>query len=78
MSFVSATSGYEVVVDQDECVSAGKCVASAPGFFVFDADQIVEMNPTGMPPDDALLLRIARACPSGAIRLRKDGVEVDI
>lgn len=86
VSFVNTTSGhefgheegYEVVVDQDECVSAGKCVASAVGYFVFDADQIVEINETGTKPDDAMLLRIARACPSGAIRLLRDGVEVDI
>ena len=28
----------EVVLDTDECVSAGKCVNAAPGFFVFDAE----------------------------------------
>lgn len=78
VSFVSATSGYEVVVDQDECVSAGKCVATAPGFFVFDADQIADVNPDGVRPDDTTLLRIARACPSGAIRLVKDGVDIEI
>lgn len=78
MSFVSTASGYEVVVDQDECVSAGKCVASAPGFFVFDADQIADVDQDGIRPDDATLLRIARACPSGAIRLTKDGVDVEI
>ena len=78
MSFVSTASGYEVVVDQDECVSAGKCVASAPGFFVFDADQIADVNQDGERPDDATLLRIARACPSGAIRLMKDGIDVEI
>lgn len=48
------------------------------GLFRFDADQIVEINETGTKPDDAMLLRIARACPSGAIRLLRDGVEVDI
>jgi len=75
---VSAISGYEVVVDQEECVSAGKCVASAVGYFVFDADQIAEVDPSGPKPDDATLLRIARACPSGAIRLMKDGIDVEI
>ena len=71
-------SAYEVFLDTDECVSAGKCVASAPGFFVFDDDQIASVDPSGPRPDDATLLRIARACPSGAIRLRRDGVDVEI
>lgn len=68
----------DVVVDSDECVSGGKCVASARGFFVFDDDQIAHIDPTGPRPDDATLLRIARACPSGAIHLFRDGVEVEI
>lgn len=71
-------TGYEVVVDTDECVSAGKCVASARGFFVFDDDQIATVDATGPRPDDAALMRIARACPSGAIRLRRDGVDLDL
>lgn len=61
--------GYRVEIDRDECVSAGKCVASAPGYFRFDEDELATVDPTGTPPDDATLLRIARACPSQAIRL---------
>ena len=70
--------GYEVSVDGDECVSAGKCIASAPGFFVFDDDEIAAVDPAGTPPDDQTLLRIARSCPSGAIRLSSNGAPVDI
>lgn len=70
--------GYEVTVDQDECVSAGKCVASAPGFFVFDDDEIATVDPAGPRPDDDALLRIARTCPSGAIRLTRDGIPVEL
>lgn len=69
--------GYEVTVDQDECVSAGKCVASAPGFFVFDDDEIATVDGSGPRPDDDALLRIARTCPSGAIRLTRDGEPVE-
>lgn len=69
---------YEVELDSDECVSAGKCVASAPGFFVFDDDEIGTIDQGGQRPADDALLRIARQCPSGAIKLFADGVEVEL
>jgi ferredoxin len=71
-------SGFEVIVDTDECVSAGRCVGSAPGFFVFDADELATVDPSGPRPSDDVLLRIARQCPSGAITLRRDGQDVEI
>lgn len=74
----NGASKYEVVLDTDECVSAGKCVASSMGYFVFDDDQIVDIDRAVPPPDDALLLRIARSCPSGAIRLLLDGHDVEL
>jgi ferredoxin len=69
---------YEVWVDRAECVSAGRCVDSAPGFFSFDHDELAAVDRACPNPDDALLLRIARTCPSGAIRLRVDGLDVDV
>ncbi|MCU0260855.1 MAG: (4Fe-4S)-binding protein [Ilumatobacteraceae bacterium] len=69
---------YEVHIDTDECVSAGKCVSTAPGFFVFDPDEIATIDPDGPRPDDDALLRIARRCPSGAIRLTLDGEPVEL
>lgn len=69
---------YEVILDADECVSAGRCVSTAGDFFVFDADEIGSINRDAEPPDDALLLRIARQCPSGAIKLRDNGEDVEI
>ena len=69
---------YEIELVPDACMSAGKCVASAPGFFVFDDDELVALDESGTRPDDAALLRIARACPSGAILLTEDGVDVEL
>ena len=69
---------YEVQLDSGECVSAGKCVASAPGFFVFDDDEIGTIDHGGPRPAEDALLRIARGCPSGAIKLFADGVEVEL
>ena len=72
------TSDFSVLIDTDECVSAGRCVGSAPGFFVFDDDELATVDVTGLRPSDDVLLRIARQCPSAAIRLRVDGVDVEI
>ncbi|MGB0113540.1 MAG: ferredoxin [Ilumatobacteraceae bacterium] len=69
---------YEVQLDSDECVSSGRCVATTPEFFAFDDDEIGTIRPTGPQPDDDALLRIARQCPSGAIKLFDDGVEIEI
>ncbi len=71
-------SRYEVFVDAGECISSGKCVAAAPGFFVFDADELSSIDPAGPRPADDVLLRIARDCPGGAIRLRQDGADVEV
>ena len=72
------TSDFSVLIATDECVSAGRCVESAPGFFVFDDDELATVDLTGPRPSDEVLLRIARQCPSAAIRLRVDGVDVEI
>jgi ferredoxin len=74
----SGARRYEVSVDTDECVSAGKCVASAPGFFVFDDDEIATVDHDGARPSEGAILHIARTCPSGAIRLRLDGVDLEL
>ena len=70
--------GYDVTLDADVCVSSGKCVASAPEFFVFDDDELASVDGDAIQPADDIVLRIARACPSGAITLRIDGVEVEL
>lgn len=70
--------GYRVVIDRDECVSAGKCVASAPGYFRFDDDELAVVDTTAPAPDDATLLRIARACPSQAISLFEEGSDTPV
>jgi ferredoxin len=70
--------GYRVVIDQDECVSAGKCVASAPGFFRFDDDELATIDPSAAAPDDVALVRIARTCPSQAISLYEDGSDTPV
>ena len=69
---------YRVEVDKDVCISSGKCVADAPGFFRFDADELSEV--VADPPElaDAQLEAIARGCPSGAITLFNGDVPVRV
>ncbi len=68
----------EVTIDQAECVSAGRCVSSAPTYFEFDSDELASVRPDAIPMDDDALIRVARQCPNGAIRLSRNGVEIEL
>ncbi len=61
-----------VSVDKDVCISSGRCVADAPAAFRFDDDELAEPVAPSPPCDDATLLAVARACPSGAITVVDD------
>lgn len=65
-----------VEVDDDVCVSSGRCVADAPEAFEFDADEISHPTAAAGALSRAHLLEIARGCPSGAIRLFDDTGEI--
>jgi ferredoxin len=74
---------YRIEVDQEICISSGRCVAEYPERFRFsdDGDEEVAEGVPGAPPlpDDAAL-RLARACPSGALLVfdADRGDEIDI
>ncbi len=71
--------GLKVRVDRDDCISSGKCVADNPGAFGFDDDDLAVVLPGAASLSDERLIRAARTCPSGAIRLFDDaGEEVDV
>lgn len=63
--------GYRVVIDQDECMSAGKCLTAAPTGFAFDDDELAVVLPGAEQLDDATLERVAAACPGQAITLER-------
>jgi ferredoxin len=65
-------------VDEDSCISSGRCVAEAPGRFEFSEEQIAHAVDGAQELGEAALLMIARACPAGAIMLFKGGEPVDI
>jgi ferredoxin len=70
---------YRSTVDKDVCISSGKCVADAPGAFAFDDDEIAEAVPDHPGLSDDALVELARACPSGAIRVVDEhGQEIEV
>ena len=58
-----------VEVNQDFCISSGKCVADEPTVFRFDDDEVAEPTGTTAGTDRARLIEVIRNCPSGAITL---------
>lgn len=65
-------------VDQDVCLSTGKCVADAPSAFEFDAEEIAHSIDGARSLDDQRLIAVARNCPSGAIRVLDGDTEVSL
>lgn len=60
---------YRAEVDQDLCISSGRCVSDLPTVFEFDEDQLAIVIGIGHAIDDARLVRVARNCPGQAITL---------
>jgi ferredoxin len=65
-------------VDEDSCISSGRCVLEGPGSFEFSEEQIAHAVDGAQGLGEAALLKIARACPAGAIMLFKGDEPVDI
>jgi ferredoxin len=68
---------HRIEVDQDVCISSGMCVADAPGLFRFNDEDIAERIPDGSQLPDQALVRLARGCPSGALRVFDGDEPVD-
>ncbi len=59
---------YRVEVIRDKCISAGSCVAVAPGVFQLDEEQIAKViSQDGA--DDEMKLLAAQSCPTMAIKV---------
>lgn len=58
-----------IEIDQDRCISSGRCVADEPGLFAFDSDELATVigEPTGHTTER--LIHLARNCPGEAITL---------
>jgi len=56
-----------VEIDQDACLSAGKCISRAPDGFAFDEDELAVTLEGVDRIDEATLRRVAAECPGAAI-----------
>jgi ferredoxin len=65
-------------VEQDICISSGRCVADAPSGFRFDEDEVARAIDGAQALDSTRLVQIARACPSGAITVTDGDTVVDL
>ena len=76
----SGPVSYRITVDGEVCISSGRCVAERPDVFRFDGDEVAELVPGADLPSDGAQLDLARACPSGALRVcdAESDEEIDI
>ena len=70
-------SGFRIELDQDECLSSGKCIVDQPSAFGFDDEELVVGLPGLADLTDDQLVASARRCPSGAIRVFDGDTEVE-
>ncbi len=62
----------QVRIDQEKCVSAGRCVADEPGAFAFDDNELAVVGPGVTELSTERLIVIARRCPGLAIEVVGD------
>jgi ferredoxin len=66
----------EVIIDRGCCQGARECVRTAPASLRMDERLIATpIEPAGDP--EPVLLDAARSCPNSAIRVFRDGIELD-
>jgi ferredoxin len=66
----------QVIVDERRCQGAAGCVHYAPAtFHLDDTFRAVAVSPVG--DAEEAVLEAACSCPNGAIRVLRDGVELD-
>jgi ferredoxin len=66
----------EIVINRDKCMGSGNCLFWAPQAFDLDDEGIsVALDPDEA--DESQLVQARQGCPTGAISLWRDGVEVE-
>lgn len=66
----------QILINRDKCMGSGNCLFWAPQAFDLDGDGVsVVLEPAEA--DESQLFQAREGCPTGAISLWRDGVEVD-
>ncbi len=65
-----------IEIDQDRCISSGRCVADEPSLFAFDDDELATVIGSASEHAADRLIRLARNCPGEAITLVDDEGQV--
>jgi ferredoxin len=68
--------GFRIAIDQELCVSSGRCVAEEPSLFSFDDDELAAVVHPEPDVDERRVLSVARQCPGRAIVVRDAAGEV--
>ena len=66
---MTMAAGWQVVIDRDVCMSAGRCVLEAPTGFDLDDEELVVLLPGVNNIDLDVLRSVADRCPSMAIQV---------
>lgn len=66
----------QIVINRDKCMGSGNCLFWAPQAFDLD-DEGLSVVLESAQADEGRLFQAREGCPTGAISLWQDGVEVD-
>ncbi|HEX3393854.1 MAG TPA: ferredoxin [Acidimicrobiales bacterium] len=65
----------DVRVQRARCIATKSCVSAAPRTFALDATDVATVTDASGDPDDDVITA-AEACPTGAISVYRDGVQI--
>ncbi len=65
----------DVRVQRARCIATKSCMSAAPHTFALDPTRVAAVTDAGGDPDDDVITA-AEACPTGAISVYRDGVQI--
>jgi len=65
----------DVRVQRARCIATKSCISAAPHTFALDPTQVATVADAGGDADDDIVTA-AEACPTGAISVYRDGVQI--
>ncbi|MGI9079427.1 MAG: ferredoxin [Acidimicrobiales bacterium] len=65
----------DIRVQRARCIATKSCISAARHTFALDPTQVATVTDAGGDPDDDVITA-AEACPTGAISVYRDGVQI--